>query len=105
MVAVITKKTKLNDRDLLVMPFVGVAQVRRLRIIFPDAYVVGFVGGLRSVYKRPDSSKAMTHSSSRILRFIISARSSQSFSHVNGCLVRRRYKPQNSTGDAARVVL
>ena len=76
MVAVITKKTKLNERDLLVMPFVGVAEKRRLRILFPDAYVVGFVGVLRSVYKRPDSSKAMTHSSSRILRFIISARSS-----------------------------
>ena len=79
-----TKKTKLNEGDLLVMPFGGVAEIRRLRTLLPDTFVVGFVGVLRSVYKRAGSSKAMTHISSRILRFIISAGSSQSFSNVLG---------------------
>ena len=82
--------------------------VRRLRTVLPDAYVVGFVGVLRTVYERADSITAMRHSSTYVrswmLSFIISARSLQSFSNVKGSSVRWGYKPQIVVCDASLVV-
>ena len=108
MVAVMTKNTKFNEGDLVLMPSVGVAEIRRLRTVLPDAYVVGFVGVLRTVYERADSITAMRHSSTYVrswmLSFIISARSLQSFSNVKGSSVRWGYKPQIVVCDASLVV-